>query len=170
MSINHANYSYLRPETAQGHFVNFAKLLDFNNGRLPFASAQIGKSFRNEIAPRQGLLRVREFTMCEIENFIDPLNKDHARFYEIKDIKLMLLPKDIQMEGKTDLTEMTIGQAVADGVVDNETLGYFLARTQLFLVKIGIDPKRMRCRQHMSNEMAHYASVSVNRLQPTSAN
>jgi glycyl-tRNA synthetase len=50
---------YLRPETAQGHFVNFARLLEFNNGRVPFASAQIGKSFRNEISPRQGLLRVR---------------------------------------------------------------------------------------------------------------
>lgn len=51
--------SYLRPETAQGHFVNFNRLLDFNNGRVPFASAQIGKSFRNEISPRSGLLRVR---------------------------------------------------------------------------------------------------------------
>jgi glycyl-tRNA synthetase len=50
---------YLRPETAQGHFVNFARLLEFNNGKVPFASAQIGRSFRNEIAPRQGLLRVR---------------------------------------------------------------------------------------------------------------
>ena len=57
---------YLRPETAQGHFVNFERLLDFNNGRVPFASAQIGKSFRNEISPRAGLLRVREFTMAEI--------------------------------------------------------------------------------------------------------
>jgi glycyl-tRNA synthetase len=51
--------SYLRPETAQGHFVNFNRLLDFNNGRVPFASAQIGRSFRNEISPRSGLLRVR---------------------------------------------------------------------------------------------------------------
>ena len=51
--------SYLRPETAQGHFINFNRLLEFNNGRVPFASAQIGKSFRNEISPRQGLLRVR---------------------------------------------------------------------------------------------------------------
>ena len=50
---------YLRPETAQGHFVNFARLLEFNNGRVPFASAQIGRSFRNEISPKQGLLRVR---------------------------------------------------------------------------------------------------------------
>jgi glycyl-tRNA synthetase len=51
--------SYLRPETAQGHFINFQRLLEQNYGRVPFASAQIGKSFRNEISPRQGLLRVR---------------------------------------------------------------------------------------------------------------
>jgi glycyl-tRNA synthetase len=149
---------YLRPETAQGHFVNFARLLEFNNGRVPFASAQIGKSFRNEISPRQGLLRVREFTMAEIEHFVDPADKKHVRFNEVKDVVLALLPKDVQMEGKTDITHMTIGDAVEKGIVDNETLGYFLARTQLFLTKIGIDPKRMRCRQHMANEMAHYAA------------
>ena len=51
--------SYLRPETAQGIFVNFKRLLDANNGRLPFAAAQIGPAFRNEISPRSGLLRVR---------------------------------------------------------------------------------------------------------------
>ena len=50
---------YLRPETAQGIFVNFRNLLEFNNGRMPFAAAQIGPAFRNEIAPRAGLLRVR---------------------------------------------------------------------------------------------------------------
>lgn len=149
---------YLRPETAQGHFVNFAKLLEFNNGRVPFASAQIGRSFRNEIAPRQGLLRVREFTMAEIEHYVDPLDKKHARFNEVKDVKLMLLAKDVQMEGRTELKEMTVADAVSSGVVDNETLGYFLARTQLFLTKIGIDPSRLRCRQHMANEMAHYAA------------
>lgn len=149
---------YLRPETAQGHFVNFARLLEFNNGRVPFASAQIGRSFRNEIAPRQGLLRVREFTMAEIEHYVDPLDKRHPRFAEVKDVVLALLPKGVQSDGRTDITHMSVGDAVAQGMVDNETLGYFLARTQLFLTKIGIDPERLRCRQHMANEMAHYAS------------
>lgn len=149
---------YLRPETAQGHFVNFARLLEFNNGKVPFASAQIGKSFRNEIAPRQGLLRVREFTMAEIEHYVDPLDKRHARFNEVRDVELSLLPKDVQQEGRTELTRMTVGDAVEKGIVDNETLGYFLGRTQLFLTKIGIDPARLRCRQHMANEMAHYAA------------
>lgn len=50
---------YLRPETAQGQFLNFKKLYEYNNERMPFASASIGKSFRNEISPRSGLLRVR---------------------------------------------------------------------------------------------------------------
>ena len=50
---------FLRPETAQGIFVNFKRLLEFNQGRLPFAAAQIGAGFRNEISPRQGLIRVR---------------------------------------------------------------------------------------------------------------
>ncbi|KAM0792538.1 Glycine--tRNA ligase 1, mitochondrial [Microbotryomycetes sp. NB124-2] len=149
---------YLRPETAQGHFVNFNRLLEFNNGRVPFASAQIGKSFRNEISPRAGLLRVREFTMAEIEHFVDPLNKKHDRFEGVKDIKLNLLPKDVQSAGKTDLSNMSIGDAVSSGMVDNETLGYFLARIYLFLIKIGIDPQRLRFRQHMANEMAHYAA------------
>jgi glycyl-tRNA synthetase len=63
---------YLRPETAQGQFLNFAKLLEFNQTSMPFASASIGKSFRNEISPRSGLLRVREFLMAEIEHFVDP--------------------------------------------------------------------------------------------------
>ncbi|BGP06170.1 Glycine--tRNA ligase 1, mitochondrial [Rhodotorula toruloides] len=149
---------YLRPETAQGHFVNFNRLLDFNNGRVPFASAQIGRSFRNEISPRSGLLRVREFTMAEIEHFVDPLDKAHERFESVKDIKLRLLPKDVQAEGRTDISEMTIGEAVKTGMVDNSTLGYFIARIYLFLTKIGINPARLRFRQHMANEMAHYAA------------
>lgn len=149
---------YLRPETAQGHFVNFARLLDFNNGRIPFASAHIGKSFRNEISPRAGLLRVREFVQAEIEHYVDPLNKKHDRFDEVADVKLPFLPKEVQQSGKTDITFMTIGEAVKCGMVDNETLGYFLARIYLFFEKIGIDLNRVRFRQHMANEMAHYAS------------
>ncbi|KPV76006.1 uncharacterized protein RHOBADRAFT_26231 [Rhodotorula graminis WP1] len=149
---------YLRPETAQGHFVNFNRLLDFNNGRVPFASAQIGRSFRNEISPRSGLLRVREFTMAEIEHFVDPLDKSHERFEAVKDIKLRLLPKDVQSAGKTDISEVAVGEAVSSGMVDNETLGFFIARIYLFLTKIGINPQRLRFRQHMANEMAHYAA------------
>ena len=150
---------YLRPETAQGQFLNFQKLLDFNQQSMPFASASIGKSFRNEISPRAGLLRVREFLMAEIEHYVDPESgKKHSRFDEVKDIELSLLNREVQASGKTDIQKMTIGKAVETGLVDNETLGYFLARIQLFLLKLGVDPSKLRFRQHMANEMAHYAS------------
>lgn len=149
---------YLRPETAQGQFLNFSKLLECNNDKMPFASASIGKSFRNEISPRAGLLRVREFLMAEIEHFVDPENKRHPRFAEVLATKLRFLSKSVQEAGSNQLEEKTIGEAVASGMVDNETLGYFMARIYYFLVKIGVDESRLRFRQHLSNEMAHYAS------------
>lgn len=148
--------SFLRPETAQGIFINFKRLLEFNQGRLPFAAAQIGTGFRNEISPRQGLIRVREFTMCEIEHFVDPADKKHPKFDRIADIELALFSACNQVDGK-DVEKMTIGQAVKNGVVDNETLGYYMARTHLFLLSVGIAPDKLRFRQHLSNEMAHYA-------------
>ncbi|KAI9818505.1 MAG: Glycine--tRNA ligase 1, mitochondrial [Pycnora praestabilis] len=150
---------YLRPETAQGQFLTFQKLLEFNQQAMPFASASIGKSFRNEISPRAGLLRVREFLMAEIEHFVDPEGgKKHPRFNEVTDVELSLLNRHVQLSGRTEVEKMSIGKAVSTGLVDNETLGYFLARIQLFLKKIGVDQSKLRFRQHMANEMAHYAA------------
>jgi glycyl-tRNA synthetase len=138
--------------------VNFQRLYEYNNSALPFASAQIGRSFRNEISPRNGLLRVREFTMAEIEHFVDPANKSHPRFKEVAATKMRFLRKEVQSAGKSDILETTIGEAVSSQMVANETLGYFVARIFLFLTKIGINPERLRFRQHMANEMAHYAA------------
>lgn len=147
---------FLRPETAQGIFVNFKRLLEFNQGRLPFAAAQIGNAFRNEISPRSGLIRVREFTMAEIEHFCDPNLKDHPKFVDVADYKMTLYSACNQMDGKS-ASPISIGDAVKQGLVANETLGYFMARIAQFLVKVGIVPERLRFRQHMGNEMAHYA-------------
>ena len=150
---------YLRPETAQGQFLTFQKLLEFNQQSMPFASACIGKSFRNEISPRAGLMRVREFLMAEIEHFVDPEGgKRHPRFHEVKDVKLGLLDKKVQLGGSTRLTYTTVGDAVTSGTVNSETLGYFIVRIYLFLLRIGADPQKIRFRQHMANEMAHYAA------------
>jgi len=147
---------FLRPETAQGIFVNFKRLLEFNQGRLPFAAAQIGNAFRNEISPRSGLIRVREFTMAEIEHFCDPEDKKHPKFHRVVDTEMSLYSASNQMSGKP--CEMVkIGDAVNSGMVANETLGYFMARIHGFLIKIGVDKDRLRFRQHMGNEMAHYA-------------
>jgi glycyl-tRNA synthetase len=77
--------SYLRPETAQGMFVNFKNIIDTFHPRLPFGIAQIGKAFRNEIAPRDFTFRSREFEQMEIEYFVDPRDPDkvNAKFDEL---------------------------------------------------------------------------------------
>ena len=97
--------------------------------------------------------------MAEIEHYVDPEGgKKHARFDEVKDIKLSLLDRHVQLAGQTTIREISVAEAVSSGTVDNETLGYFLARIQLFLLKIGVDKSKLRFRQHMENEMAHYAA------------
>jgi glycyl-tRNA synthetase len=148
---------YLRPETAQGIFLNFRRLLDFNNGKMPFAGAQIGLGFRNEIRPQQGLLRVREFQMAEIEHFVDPQDKSHHKFHLVADHCLPLLTAKNQEGDGAIIYDMTMAQAVSSGTVGNQTLGYFIARTYQFLKDCGIKPEAIRFRQHRSNEMAHYA-------------
>jgi glycyl-tRNA synthetase len=65
-----SSVSYLRPETAQGMFVNFKNIIDSFHPRLPFGMGQIGKAFRNEIAPRDFIFRTREFEQMEIEYFV----------------------------------------------------------------------------------------------------
>lgn len=152
---------YLRPETAQGMFVNFRRLLEQNGGKMPFAAAQIGLGFRNEIAPRQQLLRVREFPMAEIEHFVHPKKKNnHPKFRSsgVADIILPLLSKEQQAGDGTCLCDMTLGAAVDAGIINNETLAYFIGRVYMYLVKVGLNAEKIRFRQHRANEMAHYAS------------
>ncbi|XP_077346801.1 glycine--tRNA ligase isoform X1 [Lithobates pipiens] len=147
---------YLRPETAQGIFLNFKRLLEFNQGKLPFAAAQIGNSFRNEISPRSGLIRVREFTMAEIEHFVDPNEKVHPKFEAVADLNILLYSSKAQLSGES-AHKMRLGDAVEQGVINNSVLGYFIGRIYLYLIKVGVSAEKLRFRQHMENEMAHYA-------------
>lgn len=75
-----ASVSYLRPETAQGIFVNFKNVVDSMSPKLPFGIAQIGKAFRNEITPRDFLFRLREFDQMEIEYFVKP--EEWEKYFE----------------------------------------------------------------------------------------
>lgn len=151
-------------------FVNFPRLLEFNAGKLPFGAAQIGPAFRNEIAPRQNLIRVREFTLAEIEYFVDPSDKSHKKFSSVKDVVLPLFSIDCQLNNKPVVMKK-VGEAVEEvflldnfllislqRMIDNETLGYFLVKCYQFLIRIGIKPETIRFRQHLKSEMAHYAT------------
>ncbi|MBM4241594.1 MAG: glycine--tRNA ligase [Euryarchaeota archaeon] len=147
---------YMRPETAQGIFIPFKRLLRFFRGKLPFGVVQIGKAYRNEISPRQGVIRLREFTQAEAEIFVNPKNKNHESFSEAADEKLILYPAEDQMKNKEPIN-ITIKKAISGGLVLSEMLIYQLFIAKKFLEDVGIPEDVIRFRQHLPTEMAHYA-------------
>ena len=148
-----ARVGYMRPETAQGIFVNYSNLYRYNREKLPMGVIQTGRSYRNEIAPRQGMIRMREFNQMEVELFVDPEDKDWVRFPEIENGTLDLIPNTT-----LQLTTMTVKEAVEKGVIANRVLAYFVYTTKQLLISLGIDEKRLRFREHEKDEMAHYAA------------
>ena len=150
--------AFLRPETAQGMFVNFMRLLRCNNDKLPFGSATIGMGYRNEIAPRHKLCRAREFEMGEIEWFYDPQDPGYSRLHEVYNVEVGVFTADDQMAGKLEWPLKTIKECFDIGLLKNEHHGYFIGRTAMFLEMIGINKTGLRFRQHKPKEMAHYAN------------
>ena len=146
---------YMRPETAQGMFVDFLRLARFYREKLPFGATQIGKSYRNEISPRQGVIRLREFTQAEAEIFIDPNNKKHANFNRFADTVVNLYSQEAQEKGTVE--KISLGEAVEKGTIAHEFLAYQIGLTDYFLQRIGITADKLRFRQHLKDEMAHYA-------------
>jgi len=151
-----AEEAYLRPETCQTIFVDFARVFKIMRGKLPMGIAQIGKSFRNEIAPRQSLLRLREFYQAEIEVFCNP-NKlnDLPRFEEVKSTVL-----NISDESGATVTQITTGEALQKGILPNKLVAYYLALLNEFYSKTGIDMKRTRFRRLSDEDKAFYASIA----------
>jgi glycyl-tRNA synthetase len=151
------NPGYPRPETAQGIFLDFPRLFRAHGTRLPLAAAQIGKSFRNEISPRQGLIRLREFTQMEIEYFFNPSNDKHPKFAEVASQRMKILTRDSQAAGKDEETEMTAQEAVERKIIPNQILAYYLARETQFYQMMGIPYSDFRFRHMMADETPHYS-------------
>ena len=146
--------AYMRPETAQGMFMLYPALYRHFRQKLPFGAIQTGKGYRNEISPRQGMIRLREFNMAELEYFIDPENPPIADLNRRTEIISLVPDPDGPHTGEV---RMSFGAALDAGIIRHPTVAWFLARTWDFLLEVGINPGKMRFRQHASTEMAHYA-------------
>lgn len=146
--------AYLRPETCQSIFVDFPLLFKTQRIKLPIGFAQVGKSYRNEIAPRQALIRMREINQAEIEVFFNPAKANHTMFAGVADTTLSFTLPD-RTEIKTSVSE-----AVRSGLVPNRLIGYYLALLQLFYVACGIGPERIRYRKLSDQDRAFYSSVA----------
>lgn len=146
--------AYLRPETCQSIFVDFPRLFKVMRGRLPLGIAQVGKSFRNEIAPRQSLLRLREFYQAEIEVFCNPAKLDDMEaFAEVGDTA-------IRIEAGSGPVEATCQDAVESGLIPNRFVAYYLGILAEFYAKTGIDMSESRFRRLGDREKAFYAEVA----------
>ena len=146
--------AYLRPETCQSIFVDFPRLFKTMRGKLPLGIAQVGKSFRNEIAPRQSLLRLREFYQAEIEVFCNPKKlNDVEKFTEIENTT-------IRIQTDSEPISMTCKEALESGTVPNKFVAYYLGILTEFYEKTGIDISKSRFRKLGDKEKAFYAEVA----------
>ena len=149
---------YGRPEAAQGMFVDFKRVFDATREKLPLGIAQVGTVMRNEISPRQGPIRLREFTIMEMEFFFDP---EDAKCPYLKRVEGTLLPILLAKEreqGKTNVTQVSARKSVEDGVVITEWGAYFMALSMDFVGALGIPREKQRFEEKMPAERSHYSS------------
>ena len=162
------NTAFCRPETAQGIFLDFLRLYRNHGTKLPLAVGQIGRSFRNEISPRQGLIRMREFTQMEIEYFFNPKYPTIENFGKVKDVKMRIVSEDEKEAGKesgqeakdkgeSKAKEMAAGEAVEKGVIPNEIMAYFMAKQTQFYLAMGIPYDKFFFRKMPKKETPHYS-------------
>ncbi len=151
------NIAYLRPETAQLMFTNFRNVLDTGRVKLPFGIAQMGKAFRNEISPRNFLFRCREFEQMEIEYFIHPEKSGDCPFIQEALSHSMLIWSAEDQKANRSAVEMTMSDALAKGIIKTPWHAYWLANEHNWFISLGVKADHLRARQHIPDELAHYA-------------
>ena len=148
---------YGRPEAAQGIFVEFKRIFESARNRLPLGVAQIGHALRNEISPRQGPVRLREFTIIDIEFFFDPEDKKCLIINEVEDETLRFVLAENKIKGITEPVTMTIKETLSKGIIQEEWLAYFMAQAKRFLVEMGVPEDKQRFIEKLDYERAHYS-------------
>ena len=146
--------AYLRPETCQSIFVDFPLMFKTQRIKLPVGLAQYGKSFRNEIAPRQGLVRLRELYQAEVEVFFNPKRADAPRFESSMKASL-----NITLPEGSDVS-LQVAEAVERGLVPNRLVGHYLALIQGLYLAAGVPHEKIRFRKLSDEDKAFYSTVA----------
>ncbi|MHA1727318.1 MAG: glycine--tRNA ligase [Promethearchaeota archaeon] len=148
----------LRPETATTTYLTFQRLYNFFRTKMPIFVFQMGYAFRNEISPRNMLLRTREFEQCEGQLFIKPEQEmEFEPFDEIKEQSFKLWSAETQERGEKNLMEITLGETIDKKILQKPAYAWLLYLAYDLVRGLGIPEKNMRLRQHKSDERAHYA-------------
>lgn len=151
--------AYLRPETAQLIFADFRLLTETSRVKLPFGVAQAGKAFRNEISPRDFLFRSREFEQLEIEFFTHPKKADACPLLDdVAGLELSFLSAAEQGKKKGSAKKMPVNDLVKQKLL-SQWHAYWLAQQYRWYLDLGIRAERLRVREHLKGELAHYATA-----------
>jgi glycyl-tRNA synthetase len=149
---------YLRPETAQAMFLNYKRGIIHAREKLPFALVQSSKVARNEISPRRGMLRLREFTIMELELFFDPKDPACPWFDEVKSMMIRLYTEEMEENQVKEPKVLTVEEALNQELILTEWQGYFMGLSQQFMAALNIPEENQRFRAHLPDERAHYSA------------
>jgi len=151
---------YGRPEAAQNIFVEFNRLYTVARERLPFGVIQIGHALRNEISPRQGLIRLREFTIADLEFFFDPEEPCCHLLPEVENEVLPILLCETRLKECEDTTDLTVREALDRKIIRSEWQAFFMAMAKELLIELGVPAEKQRFIEKLTWEKAHYSSQS----------
>jgi glycyl-tRNA synthetase len=151
---------YGRPEAAQGIFVEFKRLYEMASEKLPFGALQIGHALRNEISPRQGLIRLREFTIADLEFFFDPEEPDCHLLKEVENETLRMLLAEDRLKESERTIEVTVKEALKKGHIKAEWQAAFMALAKRLLTGLGVPAEKQRFIEKLPWERAHYSLQS----------
>lgn len=151
---------YGRPEAAQNIFVEFNRLYTSARERLPFGAIQIGHALRNEISPRQGLIRLREFTISDLEFFFDPEEPRCCLLAEVENEVLPILLCETRLKECEDTTDVTVREALDRKIIRSEWQAFFMAMAKRLLIDLGVPAEKQRFIEKLTWEKAHYSSQS----------
>ena len=151
---------YGRPEAAQSIFVEFKRLLELARERLPFGVVQIGHALRNEISPRQGPIRLREFTIMDVEFFFDPNEPSCTVLKDVENETLRLVLAEAKIRGDKEPITVTVKEALQKGYIKAEWQAYFMARAKRLLREFGVPDEKQRFMEKLDWERAHYSAQS----------
>jgi len=151
---------YGRPEAAQGIFVEFRRLYEMAREKLPFGVLQVGHALRNEISPRQGLIRLREFTIIDLEFFFDPEEPNCFLLKDFENEKLRLLLAKNKLKGSGEITEVAVKEALEKSYIKAEWQAVFMAYAKRLLTNLGVPAERQRFIEKLPWERAHYSLQS----------
>jgi len=158
------NIGFLRPEAAQGMFTSFKRVYEAMRSKLPLGIGQIGRVGRNEISPRQGVIRLREFTIMEVEFFFDPEEPSCPLLPEVENDELRIITGELKKKGKKEPIVVSVKEGLEKGLIVNEWLAYFLAIGQKFVKDLGIPPEKQVFEEKLPHERAHYSTQTFDQL------